>query len=105
VRKIALNIRKWDVWEGKDRAQHIGLPETVKEVREGEGGVRGSVLKEKGGLRERIIGKPTVLTPGDNVDSRSEGYAVGIGSEFADSRGVVVSYKSHFDRKPSALAN
>jgi hypothetical protein len=105
VWKITLSIGKWDVWEREDRAQHIGFPESIKEVWEGEGGVIGSVLKEKRRLRERIISKPTVLTPGDDVDSRSEGYAVGIGSEFSDSRRVVVSYKSHFDRKTSVLAD
>ncbi len=67
--------------------------------------MRGSVLKEEGGLREGIIGKPTVLTPGDNIDSRSEGYTVGIGAEFSDSSRVVVSYKSHFDRETSMLAD
>jgi hypothetical protein len=78
VWKIALSIRKWDVWEREDRAQHIGFSKTIEKIWKREGSVRGSVLKKKRGLREGIIGKTAVLTPGDNVDPRSEGYAVGV---------------------------
>jgi hypothetical protein len=95
VRKIALSIRKWNIGEGEDRTQYIGFSKSIEEVWEGQGSVRGPVLEKEGGLGEGIIGKTTVLTPRNNVDSRSEGYAVSVGSEFSDPSGIIVSHKSH----------
>ncbi len=101
--KIILSIREWDIGEGEDRTQHIGFSQSIKEVWEGQGSVRGSVLEKEGGLREGIIGKTTVLTPGNNVDSGSEGYAVSVGSEFSDPSGIIVGHKGHFNRKTGVL--
>ncbi len=61
------------------------------------------MLEKEGGLREGIIGKTTVLTPGNNVDSGSEGYTVSVGSEFSDPSGIIVRHKGHFNRKPGVL--
>jgi hypothetical protein len=105
VLEIVLSIRKWDVGEREDRAQYIGFPDSIEEIWKRKGSVRGSVLKKKGGLREGIIGKTTVLTPGNNVDSGSEGYAIGVGSKFSDPSRVVVSHKCHFNRKPGVLTD
>ncbi len=102
--KITLSIRKWDVGEREDRTQYVGISESIKEIWKRQGGVGGSVLKKKGRLRERIIGKATVLTPGNNVDSGSEGYTVRVGSEFSDPNRIIVSHKGHFDRKLGVLA-
>jgi hypothetical protein len=103
VWKIILSIREWNIGERESRTKHIGFSQSVKEVWEGQGSVRGSVLKKEGRLRERIIGKATVLTPGDDVDSGRESYTVSVGSELPDPSSIIVSYKGHFNRKPGVL--
>jgi hypothetical protein len=103
VWKIVLSIREWDVGEGEDRTQHIGFSQSIEEIWERQGSVRGSMLEKEGRLREGIIGKATVLTPRNNVDSGSEGYAVSVGSEFSDPSSIIVSHKGHFNRKPGVL--
>jgi hypothetical protein len=62
-------------------------------------------MKKEGRLREGIIGKTTILTPGNNVDSGSESYAVSVGSEFSDPSRVIVGHKGHFNRKPGVLTD
>ncbi len=59
--KIILCIRESNIGEGDSRTQHIGFSQSIKEVWEGQGSVRGSMLEKEGRLRERIIGKTTVL--------------------------------------------
>ncbi len=101
--KVILCIRKWDVGEGEDRTQHVGFSQPVKEVWERQGSVGGSVLQEKGGLREGIISKAAVLTPGDNVDTRSKSDTISIGAKLSNSSSIIVSHKGHFNGKPSVL--
>ncbi len=52
---------------------------------------------------EGVIGKAAILTPGNDVDTRSKSYTVGVRSELPDSSGIIVCNKSHFNGKPGAF--
>ncbi len=54
-------------------------------------------------MGERIISKTTVLTPGEDIDTRSKSNTIGIGSKLSDSSSIVVSHKSHFDGETGVL--
>jgi hypothetical protein len=103
VRKVVLRIREWDVGEGIGRAQNVSFSHSVKEVWEGQGSMGGSMLQEKGGSRERIICKATVLAPGNDVNTRREGNTVGVGPKFSNSSRIIISYKGRFNGKPAVL--
>jgi hypothetical protein len=61
------------------------------------------MLQEKGGLREGVVCKPTVLTPGDNVYARRKGNTVSVGAKFTNSISIIVSHKGHFDRETAVV--
>jgi hypothetical protein len=65
--------------------------------------MRGSMLQEKGGSRERIICKATVLAPGNNVNTRRKSDTVGIGPKLSNSSSIIVSYKGHFNGKTAVF--
>ena len=60
VWEVTSQVRKRNVRKREGRAQDIGFPLAIKEVWERQEGVRGSVLEQEGGFRERVVGKPTV---------------------------------------------
>jgi hypothetical protein len=99
VREIIIHVRKRNVGKRKGRAQNIGFSLAIKEVWERQESVRGSVLKQKGGFWKRVIGKPTVCAPRNDVDSRVQCDTVGVGPQLPDSRSIVFCYKGNFDRK------
>jgi hypothetical protein len=99
VWEVTIHVRKRNVGKRKGRAQNIGFSLAIKEVWKRQESVRRSVLKQKGGFRERIIGKPTVCAPRNDVDSRIQCDTVGVGPQLPDSSSIVFSYKGNFDRK------
>ncbi len=103
VRKVVLRIRDWDVGKGIGRAQNVSFPHSIKEVWEGQGSMRGSMLQEKGGSREGIICKATVLAPGNDVNTRRKSNTVGVGPKFSNSSRIIISYKGHFNRKTAVF--
>jgi hypothetical protein len=99
VWEVIIHVRKRNVGKRKGRTQDIGFPLAIKEIWERQEGVRGSVLEQEGGFWERVIGKPTVCTPRNNVDSRIQCDTVGVRSQLPDSSSVVFCHKGNFDRK------
>jgi hypothetical protein len=105
VWEVIIHVRKRNVGERKGRTQDIGFSLAIKEIWERQEGVRGSVLKQEGGFWERIIGKPTVCTPRNDVDSRVQCDTVGVGPQLPDSSSVVFCYKGNFDRKSGVFTD
>ncbi len=54
-------------------------------------------------MREGIISKTAVLTPGNDVDTRSKSDTIGVVSKLSDSRSIVISHKGHFNGKTGVL--
>ena len=61
--------------------------------------MRGSVLKQEGGLWEGIISKATVSAPRNDVESRVQCDTVGVRPQLSDSSSIIFCYKGNFDGK------
>ncbi len=101
--EVVFYVRKWDVGKGEDRTQHVGFSQSIKEVWKGQGSMGGSVLQEKGGLGEGIVGKTTILAPGDNVDTGRKSDTISIGTKLSNSSSIIISHKGHFGGKTSVF--
>ncbi len=60
----------------------MGFSQAIKKVWEQQECVGRSILKQEGRFWERIIGKATVRTPRNDVDSRVQSNTVSVGRSF-----------------------